>query len=423
VTFAVAGLGMGALVLVRPANQLLIVLTLLPFVVRAPWGARARWAAGYFIASTAITQGWKVVMTLRYGDATGLKPSGAFLVVAVALVVLLVPGPLKRWLVVVSIPVLLLGVVLRGGVDPVRDVRALAQSPPASVFLFRAFEIDPIVSPDNGPESRRLADVVARKLLPYEPYRSYGVTLDDVFSSGSDRVYGDVIGVSGDIDLSAVATEAIRAHRRVFAAGIARTTWALLRAKVFAAEASAEGDAPDPRSSGNGASVVVNGRKLPAPTEGQPIPASRIGPVINTLYGSAREVWRSGTDHSFVFEDQRDEQRYQAFQRDTDRLTSRIPTRGANESLVHRWNQASRAFPPPVFWLAVGAIAIALRRPRRSLVAIGPALAGLVVIVGTSLVAVAVSEYAVPVVPAFILLATAGLLGRRSPAAAASAST
>jgi hypothetical protein len=354
-------------------------------------------------------------MTLRYGDATGLKPSGAFLVVALVLAILLAPAPLKRWLVVVSIPLLVLGLVLRGGVNPVRDARALAQSPPASVFLFRAFEVDRIVSPDNGPESRRLANVVKHDLLPKEPYRSYGVTLDDVFSSGSDRIFGDVTGVSGGIDLSTVTSEAIRAHPRAFASGIAQTARSLLWARVFApvgAPANDQGEKQSPSGSpSDGPFVVVNGRRLPAPSEGQPIPASRIGPVINTLYGGAREVWRSPTEHSFVFDDPRDEHRYGAFQRDTDRLASRIPTRSATVSLVHRLNQASRIFPPPFIWLMVGAVSLAIRRPRRSLVAIGPAVAGLIVILGTALVAVAVSEYALPVTPAFMLLAAAGLVG------------
>jgi hypothetical protein len=412
-TFAVAGLGMGGLVLVRPANQLLIVLTLLPFVIRASWGDRARWAAGFFIASTAVTQGWKVVMTLRYGDATGLKPSGAFLVVALVLAMLLAPARLKRWLVVVSIPLVVLGLVIKGGVDPVRELRTLAQSPPASVFLFRAFEINPIVSPDNGPESQKLAGVVERELLPKEPYRSYGVTLDDVFSSGSDRIYGDVIGVSGGIDLSAVTTEAIRAHPRAFATGIAGTAWALMRARLLASAPTSVDASSESQGAAAPAYVVVNGRRLPAPSEGQPIPASHFGPVINTLYGDAREVWRSPTDHSFVFDDPRDERRYLAFQGDTDRLATRIPTRDGNESVVHRLSEASRWFPRPIVWLVVGVAAMALRRPRRALVAVAPTLGALTVIIGTALVAVAVPEYALPVSPAFILLAAAGLVGRR----------
>jgi len=413
-TFAVAGAGMGTLVLVRPANQLLIVMTLLPVVMRAPWSDRARWAAAFFVASTVITQGWKAVMTLRYGDATGLRPSGAFLVIALTLVVLLVAGRWRKWLLLAAVPVIVVGIVSRGGIDPLQDARALVQSPPASVFLFRVFEIDKIASPDNGPESRKLANVVERELLPEEPYRSYGVGLDEVFSSGSDRIFGDVTGVAAGVDLSAVATEAIRSHPREFATGIARSTWALLRARAHAspsAPASAAQPDEDTGAAGVGAFVVINGQKLPAPTEGQPIPASHFGPDINTLYGGAREVWRSATEHAFVFDDPRDELRYESFQRETERLASRIPTREANESLVSALNQAARFFPPPVFWLVVGSIAIAMRRPRRASVVIAPAIAGLVVIVGTALVAFGVPEYSLPVSPAFIALAAAGLVG------------
>ncbi|HET7743908.1 MAG TPA: hypothetical protein VFK76_04135, partial [Gaiellaceae bacterium] len=106
-----------------------------------------------------------------------------------------------------------------------------------------------------------------------------------------------------------------------------------------------------------------------------------------------------------------DARRYARFQNDTDRLASRIPTRAANASLVQRLNQASHAFPPIGFWLVLGALAIAVRRPARSLVAIALSVAALVVIVSTSLIAFAVAEYAAPVSPAFLLLTSAGLLG------------
>ena len=236
-----------------------------------------------------------------------------------------------------------------------------------------------------------------------------------MFSSGSDRIYGDVTGVSGDVDLPAVTTEAIRSHPRAFATGIARTMWALLRARVFASM-RVPPDAADPTPSAEptedaGPYVVIDGRTLPAPSEGQPIPASRIGPAINTLYGEAREVWRTPTEHFFVFDDPRDERRYEAFEEDTARLAERIPTRESDESVVRRLNQASRWFPPPIAWLVLGVVAIAIRRPRKALVAVAPALAGLVVIVGTALVAFPVAEYALPVSPAFVLLAAAGLLG------------
>ena len=121
--------------------------------------------------------------------------------------------------------------------------------------------------------------------------------------------------------------------------------------------------------------MIVNGRRLPRPTEGEPIPASRFGPDLWTLGGGAREVWRSPTDHSFVFDDPRDERRYEKFGRDSDRLVARIPTRDPNEDLVHRLNQASRGFPPRLSgWLSGSSVspcaALAMlsspsRRPQR----------------------------------------------------------
>ncbi len=421
-TFLVAGLGMGTLVLVRPSNQVLIVLAVLPLFLRAPWDRRLAWLASFYVASAAVTQSWKALTYLRYGDAVGMKPSGVVLVTALVLLPLLTPPAWRRRLVVLAIPLLVVAfavVVVKGSnvKSPAEYARSLVQSPPSSVFLFRAFEIDRIVSPDNGPASRELARVIEQDLLVKEPYLSYGVDLDEVFSSGSDRIFGDVTNVAGSVDMAAVTQEAIRRHPREFATSIMRTIWALLRARAVAPGAAAASDdssgAEDDGSRANedNAFVLVNGRKLPRPSEGQPIPASHFGPALHTLYGQAREVWRSPTEHPFVFDDPRDERRYMRFERDTARLVDRIPTRDANSWLIHRLNQASRAFPPPVFWLAVGILALAVRRPQRALVALAPSLAGLVVIVGTSLVAFAVPEYAVPVSPAFILLAAAGLVG------------
>ena len=76
----------------RP-NQVLIVMALLPFALHAPWRLRVQWAVAFFVASAVVTQGWKGFMTLRYGDVGGLRPSGAVLVTAFALLPLLVPAP------------------------------------------------------------------------------------------------------------------------------------------------------------------------------------------------------------------------------------------------------------------------------------------------------------------------------------------
>jgi hypothetical protein len=412
--FLLVGLGMGALVLIRPANQALVVMALLPLLVRAPWERRLTWSASFFVASAAVTQGWKAVAHLRWDDAVGLNPSNAVIATSLVLCIFFVPAAWRRRLALLAIPLVVAVVALNWSSvrNPVDFVRSAAQGPASDIFLFRAFEVDRIVSPDNGPASQQLARAVESELLDEEPYRSYGIDLDEFFSSGSDRMFVDVASLGGHADLQTVTEEAIREHPWAFAEGIARTVWEMLwTSRVYGPETPE----PEPSAEGRGGQDLgvaeVGDENLPRPTEGEPIPSSRVGPAIRGLGGSVREEWHSATGHNLVFEDPRDERRYERFQDQTFRLTGRIPTRDTVDSAVHRLNQASHRFPPPFVWLAIGAVALALRRPRGAFVAIAPALAGLVVVVVTGAVTLAVGEYVVPVTPAFVLLAAAGLLG------------
>jgi hypothetical protein len=411
--FLVAGLGMGLLVLVRPANQVLIGFALLPLFLRGPWEKRLRWAAAFFVASAAVTQAWKEAYHLRYGDAVPLKPSGAVLAAAVLVSPLLFRAPWRRRLAVPVLAAAVAVVAIKASSvhNPLRYARSAVQSPSGDVFLYRAFELDRIVSPDNGPASREMGRVVQRELLTKEPYRSYGITLHEFFSSGSDRVFGDLMSLAGSVDLPAVTGEAIRSHPGTFASSIARTMWDMTWARRVYAPMDNGGSEERAAKTRETSFIVTSGRRLPRPSEGQPIPASRVGPQLWTTGGQAREVWRSATEHSYVFDSPRDARRYAKFLREENRLAGRIPTRSDDEALVHRLNQTSHVFPPPVLWLAVGVAALALRRPRRAAVALAPVVAGLLVIVATSLVAPAVAEYAAPVSPAFVLLAAVGLVG------------
>ena len=418
-SFAVAGAGMGALVLIRPPNQVLIVLALAPLFVRGTWERRLAWSAAFVVASVAVSQSWKALAALLWGDAVTLRPTTAGIAVALLLVPLLLTGAWRRRLLLVVVPLAVVAVAAKVATadDPLGDARAAAQAPPLSVFLFRAFVMDKTVEPDNGPASRELAHVVDEILLPEEPYRSYDVDREEFFSSGSERIFGDIQSLGASADLEAVTREAIRAHPTTFASGIARAFWQLTwTRRVYAPEAAPEsGGAVE-----SGESTAGDGAgELPRPTGDEPIPSARIGPTVWTVGGGAREVWRSATEHPLVFDDPRDERRYERFGRDTERLASRLHTRDSDAGLVHRANQASRAFPPPLVWLVAGLGGLAVRRPRRSLVAVAPAVGALAVIGLTSLIALPVPEYSAPVSPAFILLAAAGLLGaeaRRSGA-------
>jgi hypothetical protein len=414
--FVYVGLGMGALVLIRPANQVLLVISLLPLVLRAPWRDRLAWCAAFFIPAVALSQAWKAIAELRYGDAVALKPSTGLLALAVVLIPLLLPSPWRLRVGAVVGLLVVAALAVRGlpGQSPAEYTRSVIRNE-SNQFVYRSFELDRIMAPENGPASRRLARVVERKLLTREPYRSYGIDVHEFFASGSDRVFGDLTGVAGPGDLAEATREAIREHPGRFASSIGRTLWQQLASRpVYAPEAvSSPGITRPAEAGGTGGTeyIVVNGRRLPKPSEGQPIPASAIGPQLWTTGGPAREVWKSPTEHTFVFTDARDARRYAKLGQDVERLSNRVPTRDGAQTVVHRLNQVSHRFPPLFAFLVIGGVALALRRPRNALVAVAPALAGLVVIVATALVAPSVAEYAAPVSPAFLLLAAVGVVG------------
>jgi hypothetical protein len=413
--FAFVGLATGALVLVRPANQVLLVMALVPLLLRAPWRDRLAWAAASFIASVVVSQSWHVFADRRWGNAVALKPSTGLVAAAVVVVPLLL-RPRWRARAAVAAGLLVVAVVAARGwptKSPTQYVRSVEQNW-SNQFLYRSFELDRIMRPSNGPASRRLGQVVRRDLLNREPYRSYGVGVHEFFASGSDRVFGDLTGVAPPGDLAAGTREAIRRHTGTFARSIGRTIWEEVALRPVYAPVPAGGGGGGAQASASALQtqyILVNGRRLPKPSEGQPIPSSAIGPMFYTPGGRAYEAWHSATQHETVVTDARDRGRIAKFNRDTARLAARIPTRTGNAGLVHRLNQASHAFPPAIVWLVIGLAAFLWRRPRRALIALAPTVAGLIVIVASSLVAPSVAEYGAPVSPAFLMLAAVGVVG------------
>ena len=67
-----------------------------------------------------------------------------------------------------------------------------------------------------------------RDLLPKEPYRSYGITLDDFFTEASPRMQVDLLALSDRVKgwnsnyrwLRDVGVEAVRAHPARYARGV-----------------------------------------------------------------------------------------------------------------------------------------------------------------------------------------------------------
>lgn len=358
--FAFLGLGVALLVLVRPGNQVLLVLAALPLLVAMSWRARIVSAAAFLACGVGLLALWTVHNGVRFGDYT----------------------------------------IARGG---------NSRLPFERVFL-----TERIVRPENGPSSRRLAEAVKRELLPEEPYRSYGIGFDDFFSDPTPRMKDDLGALAIRLDgwesderlLREVGIEAVRTHPGTYARGVARTVWDLLRLSVFRPLNSGESEA-------GGAVATSGGNALPVPSEGERIPsAHESGPA--TPDRSIYTVWTSPTEHHLVFVHEGDEERYRALHRRIDSLEGNLPDRAGNETLALRLNQSSRWFPPPVLWLVIGLVALAMRRPANALAMSVPGIAAFTVIVLSALAIAAIPHYSVPVTPAFALLAAGALVGPRA---------
>jgi len=363
--FALVGFGIALLALVRPGNAVLIAFAVFPFVVAGPWRDRLRWAAAVALAAALPLAAWSVHNGVRF-DTWGLA---------------------------------------RGG--------------NAIIPFYRAFITDHIVSPENGESSRRLAAAMQQHLLTRDPYRSYGVTLDQLFEQGSFRVHEDlyllsdeVFGWDSDYEiLRKAGVEGVRAHPGVYARRVARTVWDELSKAQFrgvAAPGSGSG------TSGEPATVVIHGKRLQAPTEGEPIPGGQVV-WISRPDNSIRQVWTSPTEWHFEFSRPSERPRFERIERRTQELFDALPDRTGNARLALRLNQLSRWFPRPWMWILLGAIALVARRPRGWPTLVALALAAFAAVLLNALGLFADLHFVLPVAPAFVLLGLAGLLGARSP--------
>lgn len=363
--FVLVGAGVAVLALVRPGNVVLLLFVLFPLVIAGTWRAKTGWAAAFAVAAVLPLAGWSVVNGVRFGDYT----------------------------------------LARGG--------------NAIIPFYRAFITDHIISPENGPDSRKLAAAMQQHLLTREPYRSYGVTLDELFRTGSFRVHEDLFVLSDQVFgwnddyavLRGAGIEGVRAHPGTYSRGVLRTVWTELDSAYFRGHgAHAAGGATE---TGEADTVTIAGRKLPRPTEGQPIPGGQVV-WTSTRDQRIRQVWTSPTEWHFEFVHPGDRARFDRIVRRRDELFAALPSRRPNAQLALRLDQLSRWYPRPWLWILVGLVGIGWRRPRGWPVLVALALAALATVVLNALGLFADLHFILPVAPAFVLLGLGALLGTKA---------
>jgi hypothetical protein len=360
--FVLAGLATASLALIRPGNAVLVAFAVFPLALAAPWRDRLVRAGAFLAAAALPLVAWAVLNGVRFDDY------------------------------------------------------ALARGGNAVIPFYRAFITDKIVKPDNGPASRRLAQAVSAHLVTRDPYKSFGVTTADVFRSGSFRIHEDLYLLSDQVFgwdtnysiLRKAGIEAVRTHPGAYASGVLDTIWQQLSKSYFRTP-----PAKQQATSASPPAVNVNGKELPAPTEGEPIPSGQ-SVWISRPDNCIREVWTSATEHHFTFCKPGFERRFDEIGSDLNGLFANLPHRTGNAWLALKMNQASRWFPRSVLWLLLGIVGLAIRRPQgvRTLVAI--TLTALVVIALNALGLFADPRFALPFAPAFVFFGSCALLGRRN---------
>ena len=359
-TFALVGAGVALLALIRPGNAVLLAFVVFPLAFAGRFRERLLRAGAFLLAALLPLVAWAVLNGVRFGDY------------------------------------------------------ALARGGNAVIPFYRAYITDKIVSADNGPASRRLAEAVRRHLVTRDPYKSYDVTVGEVFRSGSFRIHEDFYLLSDEYFgwdnnysvLRKAGIEAVREHPGAYASGVLDTVWQQLSKSYFRSLPTKQEPARAPPK------VDVKGRELPAPSEGQPIPPGQ-SVWISRPDNCIREVWTSATEHHFTFCRPGVKRRFDEIGRRLDGLFGNLPTRTGNSELALRLNQASRWFPRLILWIGLGLIALVFRRPRGAGTLVALALASFGVIVLNALGLFADPHFALPVAPAFVLFGSCALLGRR----------
>jgi hypothetical protein len=359
--FAAVGAGVAVLTLIRPGNQILVLVALYPLLLRGSARTRVTRAAALVLAAVIPLVCWALVNGARYGEWTVAR--GA-------------KGALFQHSLVVD-----------------RDIEA-----------------------SNGPATRQLIGAVRRRLLTREPYRSYGLTVDDLLSSASLRAADDIAFTAyqvwgwngGPAVLDRAGREAVRTHLGTYASGVLHSVWLEASEPYYRTPRHTTDDAV---SSTSPASSVTSGT-IGRPTADQPIPGGQNGWIARPD-NAIRQVWTSPTAYHFEFASPRLERNYVSVQRRITELFAAMPTRGGNATLTARLNQLGRWFPRPIVFLLLAVVGLALRRPARASALLAPTLAGALVVLTTALVAPPDVRYLLPMAPALVQLAAGALLGHK----------
>ena len=374
------GVSVALLVLTRPSAQPFLLLALLPVGLALPWPRRLGLSFSLALAATILIGGWAVQNQVRYGELT----------------------------------------VAHGG--------------KSGIPLYRVFVIDPKVSRQNGPASHAVATAVERRLLTMEPYRSLGFDVDEILAAQSVWALDDIVyateaeyGAERGTDLLFRAgMEGVRTDVGAYVGGVGLGLTGLLLLPYSPGYATT-GIAPPPVGSGDAViGAPATGRRVPGTVDAQSsvwaqamikswgLEATERYRIVGGLRPLDDAIWPSLERRRLVWSAPGDARRYADLRERLRAFVEDVSHGDRRPGAARALRMGSLLLPASGFWLLV-ALVFALRfRPRGLWVPLLLASASLLVLLETALAFPPHPDYALPFVPAFVLVALAAM-ARRPP--------
>ena len=368
------------MILTRPSGQPFLLLAVLPLVLGGPWRVRLGRAAAFCGVAVAVLGAWAVSNSIRYGELT----------------------------------------VAHGG--------------KSGVPLYRVFVIDPEVSRANGPASRMVASAVEKRLLDVEPYRSYGFDVDEILAAGNTWALDDVVGAveseygprEGSDLLFRTGVEAIRAAPGDYAKGVALgLTGLLLLPYTEAVESNGPAAVTGPPIGDAVLGPPGRGRRLPpdvlttgalwarAVVKSWSLDDTGRYSVEGGLRNLPDGIWQLER-RRLVWSDPADAARYVVLRERLSRFVQDTSSGDRRPDLGRALRVGALLLPSSGFWLLVTLVFCLRFRPSGLAAPLLVAGAGMLVLLETALAFPPSPDYALPFVPAFVLVAVAALAqGRR----------
>jgi hypothetical protein len=359
--FALLGLGLAALVLARPSYQVLVVAVAAVLLVPAGWGRRGRFAAAFLAAAAVPLALWAVHNGVRYGD-TAYSRSGT-----------------------INVP--FYPAFLRGELDP-----------------------------GNGPASARLARLIEREILVQPAYRRYDVDARTFMRSGTNYetvhllgLHDRLFGLGSDYELLHDAAREVPGGTRIRGVDLG-AAWRSARSWLGRLPPFEHRTKPE-RWPVPAPTIDVDGRPMPNPAA---LPPSAVAIPFGFLQCASDEIARCIVrDPAAALGDPRQARRYAEVTRTVARWDEGLGAREPDAWLAARLDTLRRVLPGGWAWLALAVVALAVRRPRHALVVAAPAVLALLVLGVHALGGRPDPFYALPVLPALVVVGITALCAPR----------